>query len=545
MNPNSTPPKPSLSPEAASALELLRRRRARGSLVEYARSIDIPGAPVVPDEEAELFNPVELSVALHHRVMMQAIEQTMQTYMGRLMIFGPPGMAKSSYMSVVAPVWAMKKWKRYRIIIASYAANIAEKQSRKARALARDPREIRIWTDRPTLNNDQRAVGQWALSNASEYQAAGLLGGITGNRANGFIIDDPVAGREEADSPTIREKTWAEYNDTVTTRLLPGGWIILIQTRWHPDDLAGRLLPEDYDGKSGRILCRDNQYWTVLNMPAKCEREDDPLGRTIGEYIWPEWFDRQHDNAHWAQWENNPRTTRTWTALYQQRPVLGEGLDFKREWFKWYDPDLVPGEPGARPKLLTLYGGSDYATLEDRGDFTEHGVFGLAVNDDFYVLDWWYGQKTTDVTIDHFVDMVTRHKPYRWWNEGGPIDNAIRPALEKAMTAAHPRVYVKIEPIPSIRNKAIKLNSFQAMAARGQVYLPLKRPWANRLLDQLCAFPAVTYDDACDVCGLVGRGIDQMRNPHNPVTQERKKLIPFTAEWLESTEAPPLERRLV
>jgi predicted phage terminase large subunit-like protein len=542
-----------LTVEAACALELLRRRRARASLVEYARSIDIPGVPLTDDETVELFKPVEQAVALHHRIMLQAIEQTMLTFMGRLMIFGPPGMAKSSYASVVAPTWAMKRWSGYRIIIASYAANIAEKQSRNARALARQPREVRVWRDRPRLNNDQRAVSQWALSNGSEYMSAGFQGGITGNRANGFIIDDPVAGREEADSPTVRDKTFDEYNDTVTTRLLPGGWIILIQTRWHPDDLSGRILPEKYNGESGRILCRDGQYWQVLNFTAKCERGDDPLGRAIGEYIWPEWFSRTNDpfdNAHWSQWENNPRASRTWAALYQQRPVLGEGLDFKRAWFNWYDDLAEPGAPGGRPELLTIYGASDYATLENRGDYTEHGVFGLAENDDIYVLDWWYGQKTTDVTIDHFIEMIKRHKPRQWWNEGGAIDHAIRPAIEKAMSTARPRCYVTIDNLPSIKNKAIKLNAFQAMASTGEkgrttgnIYLPRGKPWATRLLDQLCSFPAVVHDDACDVCGLFGRGIDKMKNPHKPASQERKQLIPFTPEWLESTDMPAMQTR--
>ena len=541
-----SPDRQELTIEAACALELLRRRRARASLVEYARSIDIPSAPMTDNEEAELFKSVEQAVALHHRIMLEAIERTMLTFMGRLMIFAPPGSAKSSYASVVAPVWAMKRWDGYRIIIASYAANIAEKQSRKARALSRQPREIRIWRNRPTLRTDQRAVGQWALSNLSEYMAAGILGGITGNRANGFIIDDPVAGREEADSMVTRDKTWDEYNDTVTTRLLPGGWIVLIQTRWHPDDLAGRILPEKYNGESGRILCRDGQHWTILNFTAKCERGDDPLGRVVGEYLWPEWFSQTKDpfdSTWWSQWENNPRASRTWAALYQQRPVLGEGLDFKREWFQWYDETAEPGTPGGRPKLLTMYGASDYATLEDKGDYTEHGVFGLAEDDSLYVVDWWYGQKTTDVSIDNFLEMVLRNKPRMWWNEGGGIDHAVRPAIEKGMKDARPRRYVMIETLPSIKNKAIKLNSFQAMAAQKKVFLPRGKPWATRLLDQLCAFPAVVHDDACDVCGLVGRGIDQMKNPHSPISQEQKKLIPFTAEWLESTDAPAMETR--
>lgn len=518
----------------AAAAELLRRQRARESLVEYARSVDIPGAPASADPEEELFKPIESAVALHHRVIMDAIQRCMTTPFGRLMIMAPPGSAKSSYASVVGPAWYLAKFPGSRLILASYAANIAEKQSRKARALCRDPRHVAVWEDRPTLANDQRAVAQWALSNGSEYMAAGLLGGITGNRANGLIIDDPLAGREEADSKTIREKSEAEYHDAATTRLLPGGFIVLINTRWQEEDLSGVILPENYAGESGRVLCRDGQTWEVLNIPAKAEHDDDPLGRKPGEYLWPEWFPERH----WHLWEHNPRAARTWSALYQQRPSADEGIEFKREWFRWYDPDLAPGLPNAKPKRLAVYGASDYATLEDRGDFTEHGIMGLDASHEWWFLDWWYGQKTTDVGISAFVAMLKNHMTNRWWHEGGPIDNAIAPAITAAMrlhTRQNPNrpVWAHLEAMPSIKNKALKLAAFQAVAASGKVHLPLKREWATRLVDQLCKFPAGKHDDAADVCGLLGRGIDAMIQPFQPTEQHSKVLVPFTGDWVE------------
>ena len=525
-----------------AALELLRRQRSRASLVEYARSIDIPGAPAVADPDTEHFNAVESSLALHHRVLLENAQRTMATPYGRMMAFAPPGSAKSSYLSVVSPSWKLSGTPGYRIILASYASQIAEKQSRKTRALCRQPRHVSIWKDRPILANDQKAVHQWALSNGSEFMAAGILAGITGNRANGIIMDDPVAGREAADSEAIREKTYDEFLESATTRLLPGGWIIIIQTRWHEDDLAGRILPEGYKGESGRILCRDGQWWTILNIPAKAEHETDPLGREAGEYLWPEWFPPEH----WAQWENNPRAARMWASLYMQRPTAGEGLEFKREWFKWYDPDIPAGQPGGRPAALTIYGASDYATKEDKGDFTEHGIVGLDQQKDganFWFLDWWFGQKTTDITIAAATALIHRHHPRRWWNEGGPIDNAISPALRRAMQEHAPPVHVTIKPLTSVKNKAVKLSSFQARAAGGKVYMPLRRPWASRLVDQLCAFPAGKYDDAADVCGLIGRGVDDMMAPHEETITVRPQLKPFTAAWLEATESEPMTAR--
>lgn len=523
----------------AAALELLRRQRSRASLAEYARSIDIPGAPVNADPDDEHFKPVETSMATHHRLICDLVQRNMERPMGRFIITMPPGSAKSSYASVVAPAWALSRTPGYRIIIASYNTKIAAKQSRKARALCRSERHVSIWPDRPILAADQKAVDQWALSNGSEFMAAGMMAGITGNRANGFLMDDPIKGREEADSQTIRDKVYDEYLDSATTRLLPNGWIGLITTRWHEDDPAGRILPENYAGESGRILCRDGQYWDVLNLPAKAEHADDPLGRQPGEYLWPEWFPLEH----WAQWEHNPRAARTWSALFQQRPTAGEGLEFRREWFKWYDPDAAPGSQGGPPAALTLYGASDYATKEDKGDYTEHGIVGLDKDNNFWFVDWWYGQKTTDITIGAKVALVHRHRPKRWWHEGGPIDNAIAPAVRRAMQEHMPPVHVTIVPLTSVKNKATKLASFQARAAAGKVYLPLHRPWAKRLVDQLCAFPAGKFDDGADVCGLIGRGVDAMMSPHEPSVVARPQLLPFTAAWLEATESEPMQAR--
>jgi hypothetical protein len=335
-----------------AAQELLRRQRANESLVAFSQSIDIPGVPTVDtaDEEDPVtgrlkdriekvptkYTPIESRVAKHHLLIMQAIQRCIETARGRLMIFAPPGSAKSTYASVVAPAWAMGRKPNTQIILGSYGTSIAAKQSRKVRSIVRNPNYTSLWGERPALAEDQRAVDDWQLTNGSSMMAAGLLAGITGNRADGVIIDDPVANREQADSAAIREKIYNEFLDTAMTRAKPKMWAIIIQTRWHEEDLAGAILPADYNGESGRILCRDGQTWEVLCIPAEAEREDDVLGRNIGEFLWPEWFPA----SHWTTWRDNPRATRTWAALYQQRPAPFSGIHFNREMFRRYDPDL-------------------------------------------------------------------------------------------------------------------------------------------------------------------------------------------------------------
>ncbi len=532
-------------PRGVEFAEILRRRKARSSLVEYARLIDIPGKPATKYDEAgedaylndyPEFTPIETAVVAHHRVVLEAIEQTMQTVNGRLMIMAPPGSAKSTYADIVATTWAMGRWPGYRIILASYATKLARKQSRKAQQICRSREYSSLWAERPVMRKDIGAADEWALTNGSEYMAAGILAGITGNRANGVICDDLIAGREEAESPTIREKTMEAYRDDVESRLLPGGWIILINTRWHMEDPSGSILPDNYAGESGYLKGKDGREWLVINIPAKAERADDPVGRKVGEYLWPEWFPA----SHWQAFENDPLGRRRWASLYQGRPTADAGEDFKAEWFDMY-------EPRERPPLeeLELYGASDFAVTEvepekqrrNQVDWSEHGVVGMDERGDLWFLDWWSGQVETDKSIEAAVAMFKRWKPHglrRWWDEGGTIDKAVRPAWRRAMREA--KCYVTVESLPRIADKRAKCSSFQARASARTVHFPAGATWPLDVIAQLTGFPGHRWDDKYDVCGLIGRGIDKMAEGKGPKPPAPVGIKPFTAEWLEYDE---------
>lgn len=311
-----------VSPQAA-ARELLRRRRGRASLAGYANAIEIPGKPVDDDPEAWLFEPIETGLAPHHLLLCNAIERTAMRRHGRLMVFMPPGSAKSTYSSIVAPTYLMGRIPEYRIILATYGQDLSKRHGRRARQIARSGEYSALFNC--ALSKNTSAADEWALTNGSEYLAFGILAGVTGSRAHGIIIDDPVKGREQADSPTTRGKTYRAWQDDLLTRMIPGGWIVLVSTRWHEDDLAGRILPKNYDGRSGMVECRDGNEWEIINLPAMCERADDPLGRQIGEYLWPEWFDEKH-------WQQFKAIARTWAALFQQRPRPDDGGIFKESW---------------------------------------------------------------------------------------------------------------------------------------------------------------------------------------------------------------------
>lgn len=345
-----------------AAAELLRRRRARADPVHYAEYVDVPGRPVEdePDEGEVVIDAPETLLALHHKMILREVEECFLKDTGRLMIFMPPGSAKSTYGSVVAPSYLMGKYKKTRIGLASYADSLALKMGRRTRSIINQKRYKKTFD--VELSNESAAANNFKLTNDSEYMATGILGAFTGNRFELLMIDDPVKGREQADSETIRNKTWDAFHDDLLTRLVPGGSIVIIQTRWHEDDLAGRILPEDWNGESGDIMCRDGNVWRVLCLQAECDSDTDPLGRKRGEMLWKEWFTEKH----WAQFRGEART---WGALFQQIPKPKGGLMFKPDKI-----EVVDTLPAGR---ITWVRGWDLAATEGGGAYTVGGLLGI------------------------------------------------------------------------------------------------------------------------------------------------------------------------
>lgn len=509
----------------AAARELLRRVRCQKSLHSFALNINVPTAPepaLKPDED--LLGPAETLMPKHLAVIYGTLERTMNRKFGRCLIMAPPGSVKS-LATIVACSWELGRRPGSRIIYTSYSSEVAERQARRAMQIIKDPEYRLIWPDSPTLVRD--AVGDFATSTGSNMLAMGLLAGVTSNRATGWVVDDPFAGREEADSELHRRRIRAAYFDDLMTRSLPGAWGVMIMTRWHEDDLAAAaVLPSDYDGRSGMFKGKDGLDWEVLCIPAKAEREDDPLGRKPGEYLWPEWWPEKH----WKMYEEatGDDAARTWAALYQQRPTPQGSGRLDENVIDFY-------KPGTQPPGLTFVGAGDYAVSAGKNDFTELGVFGIDENGHLWEVDWWSKQCDTGVSTEQTLDMISRWRIPMWFNEGGVIDKAMAPLIVKRMQergAKDPGVFAERHVLPSMKDKLAKCQAFIARCNAGMVHF---RDNANsrRIVKQIAALPAGRYDDAADCCGLIGRALDQfpvVQAPGAPV--ETEELKPFTEKWL-------------
>ena len=237
-------------------------------------------------------------------------------------------------------------------------------------------------------------------------------------------------------------------------------------TRWHEDDLAGRLLEQEPG------------QWDVLELPAI---------NADGHALWPEWYDLKALDRI-----KSTIGPREWSALYQQQPQPDEGTFFKREWFGTWNklPDL------------RYYGTSDYAVTDGGGDYTVHRIWGIDSNGDVYRVGGWRGQSTSDVWIERKLDLIAKWKPYAWFGEGGVIQKAIEPMLRRRMRERN--VHCRLEWLSSVSDKPTRARSFQAMAATGRVKF---EPGAD--IAEFLVFPAGKHDDDVDTASLIGRAIDQ------------------------------------
>lgn len=417
----------------------------------------------------EYTTPLWAAGKIHREICVQ-LERIVRKEIDRLMLLCPPQHGKSQIASRRLGAYMLGIDPTEDIIAASATETLAEGFGRDLRNCI-SSREYRNVFPETVLAEDSQAKGRWNTKQGGSFYAVGVGGQLFG-RGGMSIIDDPFGSWADAQSETQRDKVWDWYQGTLYNRIRPGKPIIIIQHRMHEDDLAGRLIERQ---KSG------GDKWEIVNLPALI---DDPP--------WVERYDsealrRIRDNS-------NPRQ---WSALYLQNPTPDEGTFFQRAWFKRHTN---------APYGVNVYITSDYAVSDGKGDYTEHGVWGLDSENRLYLLDWWHGQTSSDIWIERKLDLIEKWKPLCVFGEAGVIEKAIRPQLERRMMER--QVYARMEWLPSISDKPTRARAIQSRAAMGLVSIPETED-GERVLAQLLSFPAGKYDDAVDVCSLMGRAIDQ------------------------------------
>lgn len=424
--------------------------------------------------------------APHHRLIARHLEAVERGEITRLMITMPPRHGKSMLASEFFPAWYLGRNPDHYVVTATYAQELADDFGRKVKNQIEDATYQAIFPGVGLADDSKSAKRFHVEGNLGGYEhnlaqrgafyAVGVGGPLTGRGAHLLLIDDPVKNREDADSEIIRRKTRDWYTSTAYTRLMPGGRIVLIQTRWHEDDLSGWLLQE-----------HKQEGWTVLDLPAISD---------AGEALWP----AQYDLPALEQ-IRRAIGPRDWSALYQQRPAPEEGDYFKADWLREYD------KPPPRTEMQ-VYGGSDYAVTADGGDFTVHAVIGLDPEGRMFLLDLWRRQASSDVWVEAFCDLVSEHRPLGWAEEQGQIKAGVGPFLERRMRER--QAFVAREQFPTRGDKAVRAQSMRGRMALNGLYVPKHAPWLAEFRRELLAFPAGKHDDQVDAIGLIGQLLDQM-----------------------------------
>ena len=464
----------------SAAEELLKRRSTRRSLVEWAKQKGFEPAP-------------------HHRLIISEIESFLAGDDEVLLLFAPPGSAKSTYVSVLLPSWYLANNPTHSILAATHSVEFAERWGRRVRNdIAADENVLGI-----RLSEDSKAAARWSLETGGEYYGVGAGTGISGFRANLGVGDDLFGSREDAYSETVRQKRWDWYQDDFSARLKPGAKRILMNTRWHEEDVAGRVLEQ---------IERNEIRGRVISIPAIAE-ENDALGRKPGEFLWDD--PTGYNYASFLRARQRETSPMMWAALYQQRPSPEEGDYFKADWFKPYD---------TRParETLRVYGGSDYAVTADGGDYTVHIVVGIDPDGRMYLLDLWRKQTASDEWIEAFCNLLSDWKPVGWAEEKGQISAGVGPALDKRQRER--QAYCYRQTFPTRGDKAVRAQSIRGRMALEGLHVPTSAAWYPAFRSELLSFPAGKHDDQVDALGLIGQLLDQMVPGQKPRQPEKPKV---------------------
>jgi predicted phage terminase large subunit-like protein len=406
--------------------------------------------------------------AAHTEYICEHLDSVERGEIDRLMIFVPPRHSKSMTATETFPSYFIGKDPNRRVIEVSYGEDLARKfgKRNKQKVEAVGEELFGITIDRSTSSNTA-----WDIAgHRGGMISVGIGGGITGQGADLLMIDDPIKNRQQADSQTYRDMLWSEWQDTLQTRLHPGGRIVIILTRWHEDDLAGRILSNPEEAAQ----------WTIVNLPCVAE-EDDPLGRKPGELLWPEHgFDEK-----WAARKKKSVGPRTWASLYQQRPAPAEGQILKRKWWKYYT---------VRPSKFDEIILSWDMTFKDKkeSDYVVGQAWGRK-GADKYLLDQVRAKMDFPTTVQTFVSFSAKFPRAK---AKLVEDKANGPAVISTLKGKVPGI-IAVNPEGG---KIARAEAASVDAEAGNVYLPDPSiaPWVHDFVEECAAFPNGKNDDQVD-----------------------------------------------
>ena len=429
--------------------ELVSRELASKSLLEFSkRSHD------------------NYNVNWHHKLIVDKLESMERGEIDRLIISMPPRHGKSQLSSIFFPIWFLGRNPKKRVAIASAGQSLATDFGRSTRNLVRSPTFANMFPN-VNMSEDSYSVLDWKLAQGGGLLSLGLGSQFVGKGADLLCIDDPHKSGEEADSVIARDSVWSWYQTVAYQRLEANAKVILTMTRWHEDDLAGRLLKQKDEG------------WIELKLPAIADNEEEY--RKEGEALWAWKFDEEA-----LKRKRGVIGARAWGAQYQQKPVLEESAIFKREWFRFYDAQAE------LPHVFRYIWSWDTASKAKAQHDYSVGTFWAETSNGFYLQFVWRGKCVYTELRQQIINMQSN-----WEADVILIEDAssgIQLLQDLQESTNLPVVPEKCEG----RSKEARAVAISHLFESGKVFFPKNEDFVNILIDELVSFPASKRKDQVD-----------------------------------------------
>jgi predicted phage terminase large subunit-like protein len=440
--------------------ELLRREEAKtkmGAFVPYVTENEITPAP-------------------HHQIICDALDRVTRGECKRLIIAAPPAHAKSVYSSHNFPAMWLGNYPKDKVMAVSHTQPFAEDIGRKVRNLVYNPLYGQLF-DGVTIKADSRAAARWETTEGGSYFSTGVSGSVVGRRANLILVDDPYKSKQVAYSPAERKKISEWYFTDVVPRLLPGGAIVIIATRWHEDDLTGEILKKSAKGEI--------EPFELISLTAICEDpEHDPMHRNYGEALWPS----QYPTPKLKEIRGGLEIDE-WNALYQQKPRPAESGEVSANWFLKHDNERLPDDQA----YLNIVSWDTAGTANERSDYTVGLAVKMGLKDrKFYITDM-YREKSEFHTLMRDIpafNAKARAEAVLMENKGTGT------SLIQVLRNSGQNI-IPVQPQKQ-GGKEFRFELAIPALEAGRVSLPKQGAWIADFQEEILTFPGSNHDDIVD-----------------------------------------------
>lgn len=521
---------------------LLWAKRAHDSLLDFMQL-------TMPDtEDVEDATKSRYQITPQARLLCDVMERVERQKLLRSANSIGPQFGKSDIISRKAPAWIAGRNPYRHMILGSYNQDFADDFGHDVRTVMESAAFKQVFP-KFSLASGGGAKDHLVTSQGGKLSFVGVGGSGSGKPADLFVVDDPYRNAEDANSASYRQKVWNWFNSVVFARCHDKTAIVIVHTRWHEDDLIGRLCDPNHPEHHG-LYKGLSKRWTYVNIPAVVEepRLAEALGLTLEVQTDPdvtEQFGTKPMSALWPGRKSLPLLAeakqsdpKVFGALYMGQPSPDDGDYFSADSIVEYQREELPAN-------LRFYGASDHAvSKKQRADSSVLGCVGVDEDDNLWIMpDLVWGKYKTDRTVEELLVQFKLHKPGLWWLEDELISKAFGPFLIKRMHEE--KIYTTLDPLTPSQDIELRARSIQGRMSMGKVRFPKFAPWWQKARSQILMFPSATHDDFVSWLALIGLGLLKNVKARKIKPKEDKSIQTGSMAWILRASKRKMDRKLV